>query len=158
MSLEGHLYTFVIIVNQKKGRNEEPFLFFISDLQDARAIANHYFKRWKIECCFKHLKRNGFNIEDINLKADNKVELMMGIVTITYLAVIHEGVIQQANKVTKMKVYKSGIKYPLISIFRRGYLELQKLFSSTYSLFKYLNQLVKPLPVWLTDVCNSKSV
>jgi len=158
MSLEGHLYTFVIIVNPKKGRSEDPFLFFISDLKDARAITNHYLKRWKIECCFKHLKRNGFNIEDINLKADNKIELMMGIVTIAYLVVIHEGIIQQVNNPTKMKIYKDGIKYPLISIFRRGYLELQKLFSSIYALFKYLNLLIKPLPERLTDECKSKSV
>jgi hypothetical protein len=158
MSLEGHLYTFVIIVNPGKGRNEEPFLFFISDLKDAKAIANHYLKRWKIECCFQHLQRNGFNIEDINLKADNKIELMMGIVAITYLAAIHEGIIQQAKKPTKMKIYKGGIKYPLISIFRRGYLELQKLFSGIYSLFKYLNSLIKPLPEWLTKECNPKSV
>ena len=158
MSLEGHLYTFVIIVNPKKGRNEDPFLFFISDLKDARAIASHYLKRWKIECCFKHLKKNGFNIEDINLKADNKIELMMGIVALTYLVAIHEGTIQQAKKPTQMKIYKGGIKYPIISIFRKGYLELQKLFSNTYSVFKYLDLLLKPAPERLTDEYNSKCV
>lgn len=158
MSLEGHLYTFVIIVNPAKGRNEEPFLFFISDLKDAKAIADHYLKRWKIECCFKHLKRNGFNIEDINLKADKKIELMMGIVTVTYLAVIHEGIIQQANNPIKLKVYRSGRKYPLISIFRRGYLELQKSLSCILLVLKYINLLLKPSPERVLDEINSKSV
>jgi hypothetical protein len=151
MSLEGHLYTFVIIVNPRKTRNEEPFLFFISDLKDAQAIANHYLKRWKIECCFKHLKKNGFNIEDINLKADNKIELMMAIVTLTYLVVIHEGIIQQAINPIKMKVYKSGIKYPLISIFRRGFIELQKLFFSILTVLKYIELLLKPMTARILD-------
>jgi hypothetical protein len=158
MSLEGHLYTFVIIVNPRKARNEEPFLFFISDLKDAQAIANHYLKRWKIECCFKHLKKNGFNIEDINLKADNKIELMMGIVTITYMVVINEGIIQESINPTKMKIYKNGMKYPLMSIFRKGYLELQKSFSCIALVLKYVNLLLKPCLTMDSLDYNSKSV
>ena len=45
-------------------------------LKDATAIAKHYLKRWKIECAFKHLKTNGFNIENANLKSDLKMELL----------------------------------------------------------------------------------
>jgi len=78
--------------NPRQGVNEEPYLFFISDLLDARAIANHYLKRWKIECCFRHLKRNGFNMEDINLKADEKIELMMGVLAYTFLIAVIEGI------------------------------------------------------------------
>jgi len=157
MSLQGHLYTFVIMVNPKKGRSEEPFLFFISDLKDAKAIANHYLKRWKIECCFKHLKKNGFNIEDINLKADDKIQLMMGILACTYLMAIMEGIIKQADSPVKMKVYKKGNSYPLISLFRRGYIELQKIFTTLERALDHFTCLLKPIPITVSGK-NSKSV
>ena len=73
MALNGYTYSFVIIKNPKHDPNE-PYIYFISDLKDAKAIANHYLKRWKIECAFKHLKTNGFNIENANLKDDLKID------------------------------------------------------------------------------------
>lgn len=145
MSLKEHTYTFVIIVNPQKGRDREPFLFFISDLKDAQAIANHYLKRWKIECCFKHLKKNGFNIEDINLVADDKIQLMMGILACTYLLAIIEGIIKQAASPVKMKLYKNGKRYPLISLFRYGYIELQRILITLCNLIAYLEGHIKPI-------------
>jgi transposase len=143
MSVNGHLDSFVILVNPKKGRSEEPFLFFISDLKDAKAIANHYLKRWKIECCFRHLKTNGFNIEDINLKDDNKIQLMMGVLACTYLLAIMEGIIQQAREPLKMKSYKNGKSYPSISVFRRGFIVLQKTFLTIENAIAYFNDPLK---------------
>ena len=138
MSLGEQLYTFVIIKNPKQNNKEEPYLFFISDLQDARAIASHYFKRWKIECCFKHLKKNGFNIEDINLKSDIKIELMMGVLACTYIMAIMEGIIKQIDFPPGLKIYKNGKQYPSISIFRSGYIELQQLFMNVLNVLDYL--------------------
>jgi len=146
MTLNGCLYTFVIVKNNNQGRNEEPYLYFISDLQDAMAITNHYLKRWKIECCFKHLKRNGFNIEDINLKADIKIELMMGILACTYIMAVAEGIIQHKTSPPKMKSYKNGSSYPAISIFRTGYNELQRIFQRILNIIRYLEICVKNLP------------
>lgn len=148
--MKGHLYTFVIMVNPKKGRSEESFLFFISDLKDAKTIADHYLKRWKIECCFKHLKKNGFNIEDINLKADHKIQLMMGILACTYLMALSEGIINQAESPIKIKRYKNGNLYPVISVFRTGYIELQKAFCTMYDLLDYFNILLKPIAIRVT--------
>lgn len=136
-------YSFVILKNPKQGREDEPYLYFISELQDARAIANHYLKRWKIECCFKHLKKNGFNIEDINLKDDIKIELMMGVLACAYIMAIAEGIIQQKHSPPKMKKYKNGKSYPLISVFRRGYVELQSLFLNIVTLVNYFDNMLK---------------
>ncbi len=145
MALQGRTYTFVIISNPKQGVNEEPYLFFISDLLDARAIANHYLKRWKIECCFKHLKRNGFNVEDINLKADEKIELMMGVLAYTFLIAVIEGITKQMTLTIKLKNYKGGSSYPRISIFRCGYIELQRIFINIGYVIKHLKKLLSSL-------------
>jgi len=132
--------------NPRQGVNEEPYLFFISDLLDARAIANHYLKRWKIECCFRHLKRNGFNMEDINLKADEKIELMMGVLAYTFLIAVIEGITKQITQPAKLKKYKGGSSYPIISIFRCGYIELQRILFNLKTAIKYLKKLLsKPL-------------
>lgn len=134
-------YTFVMIKNPKCDP-KEPYIYFISDMQDAKAIANHYLKRWKIECCFKHLKSNGFNIEDINLKVDDKIELMMGVLAMVYIMAIKEGLLSHKLKPIPFKKYSNGKKYLSLSIFRMGLAIIQTLFTKTNELVDYiLNQL-----------------
>lgn len=134
-------YTFVMIKNPKYDP-KEPYIYFISDLKDARAIANHYLKRWKIECCFKHLKSNGFNIEDINLKIDEKIELMIGILAMVYIMAVREGLLSHKRKPIPWKKYRDGKKYLSISIFRLGLALIQALFTKIFKLLEYIaNQL-----------------
>jgi transposase len=77
---------------------KEPYIYFISDLTNAKEILKAYTKRWKIECCFKHMKSNGFNMEDLNLKSDNKIMLMMAVVVFTYALAIKEGILRYLKK------------------------------------------------------------
>lgn len=145
MALGNTTYTFVMIKNPKHDP-KEPYIYFISDLQDARAIANHYLKRWKIECCFKHLKTNGFNIEDINLKKDEKIELMMGLLAMLYILAVREGLLSHKRKPIPWKKYKDGKKYLSISIFRLGMAIIQTVFTKINTFFKYIeNQLKVPI-------------
>lgn len=143
MTLGEITYTFVMIKNPKHDP-KEPYIYFISDLQDAKAIANHYLKRWKIECCFKNLKTNGFNIEDINLKSDKKIELMMGVLALTYLISVKEGILKHLIKPVPLKRYKDGKKYPAISIFRMGFAIVQNMFDKINRLIAYIDSLLKP--------------
>jgi hypothetical protein len=122
MALEGTSYTFVMIKNPKYDPNE-PYIYFISDLKNAKEISAHYLKRWKIECAFKHLKTNGFNLEDMNLKSDDKIDLMMSVVVFVYTLAIKQGILNQ--DMIKMKTYANQKKYPQTSIFRLGYSILQ---------------------------------
>ena len=142
MSLAGITYTFVMIKNPKYDPRE-PYIYFISDLKDAPAIANHYLKRWKIECCFKNLKSNGFNVEDINLKSDKKIELMMGILTLIYLIAIREGLIRHRLKPIPVKKYKNGKTYLSLSVFRSGLAAIQCSFNGIYPLMTYIEDNIK---------------
>ena len=145
MILGSMTYTFVMIKNPKYDP-KEPYIYFISELQDARAIANHYLKRWKIECCFKHLKTNGFNIEDINLKIDGKIELMMGVLAMVYIIAVREGLLSHKLKPIPWKKYKDGKKYLSVSIFRMGFVIIQNLFTKINQLMGYIeNQLKAPV-------------
>lgn len=131
------------MIKNPKYDPKEPYIYFISNLQDARAIASHYLKRWKIECCFKHLKSNGFNIEDINLKVDEKIELMMGILAMVYIMAVREGLLSHKLRPIPMKKYKDGKKYLSISIFRLGLAIIQTLFTKSIKLFEYIRNKLK---------------
>jgi hypothetical protein len=150
MSLGAITYTFVMIKNPKYDP-KEPYLYFISELMDAKAIANHYLKRWKIECCFKHLKTNGFNIEDINFEYDQKIELMMAVLAVLYTTAIVEGILSHQQKPIPIKKYKNNKIYLSESIFRRGLSIILIMFNKLFKLLLYIESalLRPPLKVCL---------
>jgi hypothetical protein len=142
MMLGDTTYSFVMIKNPKHDPSQ-PYIYFISDLQDAKAIAAHYLKRWKIECCFKNLKTNGFNLEDINFRSDQKIELMIGILALIYILAIREGILKHLTKPIALKKYKDGTTQLVISVFRTGYTLIQYLFDSIHLLIHYIECLIK---------------
>ncbi len=142
MTLGNTTYTFVMIKNPKYNP-QEPYIYFISNMQDARAIAGHYLKRWKIECCFKHLKTNGFNLEDINVKLDAKIELMMAMLAMVYIIAVKEGLLSHQRKPIPLKEYNNGTTYLSISIFRMGLHIIQGLFTTVIKLIAYIENQLK---------------
>lgn len=113
----GEAYTMVMMPNPKHDA-KEPVLIFLTTLPDAKKAAELYVKRWKIECLFRHLKTNGYNLEDINLRDAGKNLLMFAIVATAYVLAIREGLKRQAK--ISMNLYADGSKWPETSIFREG--------------------------------------
>lgn len=117
ITLDGETFTFIMMPNPKKDASES-VLIFLTTLPNARKSAELYAKRWKIECLFKHLKTNGYNLEDLNLKDTNKNMLMMALVTLAYTLAIREG--WKYRKTIRDQKYQDGTETPEISIFRMG--------------------------------------
>lgn len=88
--LEGETFTFIMMPNPKKEVSKS-VLIFLTTLPNAQKSAELYAKRWKIECLFKHLKINGYNLEDLNRKDTNKNLLMMALVTLASTLAIRKG-------------------------------------------------------------------
>ena len=94
------IFNFVILPNKNynpnasksKNHNEE-YIYLVTNLEDISKIGELYRKRWKIECCFKHLKSNGFNLEDTNLEKPHKIDIMFSILTLVYTFAILEGIL-----------------------------------------------------------------
>jgi transposase len=143
MFLKEKEYTIVMTKNFKYDP-EEPYIYFISDMQDAKKILEAYVQRWKIECCFRHLKTNGFNMEDLNLKADKKIMLMTAVVILTYALAIKEGVLKYIQNQIGTKKYKNGKVYPEMSIFRKG-IEVMEFFIRDF--FRFVIYLLKQVKV-----------
>lgn len=137
--LEGQAYTLVMMPNPKSSA-EEPVLIFLTTLADAKKAAELYVKRWKIECLFKHLKTNGYNLEDLNLKDKGKNLLMMAIVTTAYILALREG--WKRQKEIPLKLYADGSQWPDVSIFREG---LAWLTAQCYRFSEFLKYVFRTL-------------
>jgi hypothetical protein len=69
LPFEGKIYRVVVVKNtQKYPKKGNEYLFLLTDLKKEEEILAYYAYRWKIECCFHHMKTNGFNLEEINFK------------------------------------------------------------------------------------------
>lgn len=114
--MNGNTYSVVMTKNDRNDP-EEPLLYFISSLENKIDILNGYRIRWKIENCFKHLKTNGFNLEDLNFSQDPKLCLMVAIVVMAYVLSIEQGI---SKGIKKIKTYKDKSENLSISYFRQG--------------------------------------
>lgn len=150
-------YTIVMTKNFKQDR-KEPYIYFLSDMENAKKILKYYTQRWKIECCFKHLKTNGFNLEDLNLKSDKKIMLMISLVIVTYALAIKEGVLKFMQKRIPVKRYKNGKVYLEMSIFRKGLEVLEGVIADVFGFIKYLVYQIKHGPKCLCFLELNKNV
>jgi hypothetical protein len=114
---EGGVYRFVMMPNPKAG-TKDPVIFLLTTLANPLTATTSYAKRWKIECLFKHLKTNGYNLEDLNLKDPGKNTLMFAIVTTAYSLALLEG--WKRRKKIPTKIYANESEWPKESIFRVG--------------------------------------
>ena len=115
--LDGEKYIFIAMPNPKTDA-QEPVFLFLTTLPNAQKAAELYAKRWKIECLFKHLKTNGYNIEDLNLRDTGKNLLLLAIVATSYILAIREG--YKRRKRIAINRYADGSQWSETSIFREG--------------------------------------
>lgn len=111
-------YTAQFNTGTRKGKDK--WLILVSDEKDVATISAAYRKRWGIEVFFLHCKTNGLNLEDLNLKTPQKLQLMMGLVAIAYCLSIAEGMRLEKSKPCKIKKSKNS-NFRAISIFRQGF-------------------------------------
>lgn len=139
--MEGMQLFFVVIKNPNPTADER-LIFLISSLNcPAKELANLYPIRWKIEHCFKHMKSNGFHIEDINLRGNAKCNLMMATVVFAYVCVIHLG-LKTYKKVSIVR-YKDGLGSKRKSVFRHGLSKIMVVCSQWRTFSKFLYRELK---------------
>lgn len=137
----GKTYTIVIFKNPDSNA-KQPLLYFISTLKKKRKILRAYRIRWTIECCFKHLKSNGFDLQAMGFRSSQKIMLMMGIVVFLYNLCIREGLLTYAKtKNKKWKLFKDGTKTLAISVFRKGLESICGTFRNLHTFLLFLKKL-----------------
>ena len=104
----------------RSNNKDEPIIYLITNNLTQRRLGKQCAKRWKIEYFFKHLKTNGFNLEDVSLTDLKKIRLMVSLVIVAYILAIREGIIQEKIQKVRVIKYKNGDKLPAVSVFRNG--------------------------------------
>ena len=119
VTIEGLEYNFVVVKNPNPNAKDK-VVYLLSTLKAAAVfIAGQYLLRWGIECCFRHLKSNGFQLEQINLKGKARSKLLMAVVVFAYVLSIHEGL----KKYKKVRLIRKadGSMVKAESVFRNGW-------------------------------------
>lgn len=132
----------MVILKNPKGDTDEPLMYFISSLTDKVKVTAAYRHRWRIESCFKHLKTQGFNIEDLNFKNDGKIMLLIAIVVMAYVLSLQEA-FQRGS--TKEKVYRDGKRVLATSYFSQGITCLRRHAQSLVAFIRYLEGVTRAL-------------
>jgi len=122
IKLDGLELQYIILKNPRPDAEDE-LIYLVSDLDSPTQAARIYAFRWSIEVCFKHLKKNGFNLEKMSVRGKEKRHLMMVVAVLVYILAIREGLIEEynlKNKVHHKKDKYTGYYYRAISVFRKG--------------------------------------
>ena len=106
-------------------RDKEPYIYLFTSLGDPGQAGEYYRLRWTIECCFRHLKTNGFDLEQQGFKHGHQLEIVMAVLTLLYVLCVVGGSLQQdvetlAKGKPAMKKYANGKVYRQRSLFRTG--------------------------------------
>jgi hypothetical protein len=147
--LDGTAFWMLLLPNPKV-EAEEAVLIFLTTLPPTEKTARMYAKRWKIECLFLHLKTNGYNLEDLNLKDPNKNRLILAIVTIAYTLSVREG--WKRRRYIAVNRYRDGSQTPEVSVFREG---LAILTTKCFKLIDFLRYVFKALMPQNHAICKN---
>ena len=151
--LAGMHLTFVVVKNPKNDP-KEPVIYLISNLTGhAYSISERYPIRWKIETCFRHLKSNGFHLEQINLKGKSRCRLLMAITVFAYAISVHEGL--KDYKKVPLKNFQEGRCYKAVSVFRNG---IDRVTVITYDIIQFVAYILKEFVVNLPNYKANKSI
>lgn len=142
----------LLIVENTSLNPDAPFLFLITNLDDFDQAKAIYKLRWKIECCFKHLKSNGFDLEKQGFTAPHKIEILLSILVLIYAIAIYEGIIihqcpQTAPKIKHYKVSKNdttttNIAYVEKSVFRSGLSKIEQIIANMRDFIAYIANII----------------
>jgi Transposase DDE domain len=138
----------LLIVENTSPTPDEPFLYLLTNVEDFEQAKKLYRMRWKIECCFKHLKSNGFELEKQAFTAPHKIEMLISILVLIYAIAIYEGIIihQCPETKPKTKVYKvkdRQINSIEKSVFRSGMTKLEQIIANTLDFITYIELIIE---------------
>jgi hypothetical protein len=153
--IEGIKFRLWVVKNASKTDNE-PLIYILTSIIEKRNIPDLYRLRWKIECLFKHLKTNGYNLEDLRMTNLDKIRLLIAILVLAYVMAILTAIQERKKKPVRQILYQDGRTFDAISAFKQGQQILKQSFISLrrfLEIIQYLNVLIiTPLPQFRLNV------
>jgi transposase len=136
---------FYIILKNPRPEADDELIHLVSNWKSPTQAAHIYELRWQIEVCFKHLKSNGLNLEQMSVHGKEKRHLMMAVAVLVYILAIREGIIEESvlkNKVLFKKDVRTGFHYRAESVFKKGLSILMRKFSKWNYFLEYLRSII----------------
>ena len=147
VDIEEEKYLLVIIRNKNWKPGDAPkeeLLYLLTTLNKRTKAIKAYKVRWSIECCFKCLKSKGFDLEAINVKGEEKIFLMVALVSFLYTLCVVQGLFYGRNlKASDTKRFADGTLTLAKSYFKRGKEELRRFLFDLFDFVTFLNKLLK---------------
>lgn len=131
--LKSELIVRLTAFDNESSRAKAKYIFLMTNMKDMTEASKFYRKRYKIEICFKHLKKTGLRLEEMSLAGQHKNDLMFAALTMIYMMSIQKGIIYfEEQEPQKMNLYHKPKPYiaPAKSVFMQGFeILLQNVFS-----------------------------
>jgi hypothetical protein len=147
-TLEGCRYQFVALCHQDGPQSTDPLVLLVSNLSWSKhTIAQRYRIRWTTECFFKHLKSNGFDLEELGFQSPQKIRLLVAIVVVLYVICVAEG-LREFHRIRSKRNSQCEPLRLREAVFRKGYsVVVNELVSIAHFVDWLLAQITKPLKV-----------
>lgn len=134
-------------------RGKAKYIFLMTNMEDIIEASKFYRKRYKIEVCFKHLKKCGLRLEDLSVEGQHKTDLMFAALTLIYIMAIQKGIVHfEEIEPQEMRVFHDPKPYiaPAKSVFMQGFEDLLATVFSFEEVCKEISQLFK----WIAKTQN----
>jgi hypothetical protein len=139
----GSIIHLVVVENENKAqKNAEPYVFLLTNLSEPSQAPAIYRRCYRIEPCYKHLKSNGFQLEQLNLKGQHKTDLIFSMLTLIYTMAVVQGLWKNEQQPVQQKVLNQE-KSPEISTFLKGLIALKEAIYNLQTFFEVLKSLLK---------------
>lgn len=149
IEIENLKFRLWIVKNARQDTNE-PLVYILTNVLHKRNIPDLYRLRWRIEYVFKHLKTNGYNLEDVRVTDLNKIRLLLAMLVLAYIFAILTAINERKTKPSKKKNYQNQKRYDSVSIFKQGQSLLKQSFvtlSRFLDIIQFIDIVIKaPLP------------
>ena len=114
------LYQFVATAHQAGAGSADPYVLLLTSRDWAKQkVMARYRLRWCTESLFRHLKSNGFDLEELGFSNPQKIRLLVAIVVVLYIICVAEG-LKHVDRISQ-KTYAQGRVSGSASVFRVGY-------------------------------------
>lgn len=84
---------------------DDEYLILCGD-QQPKKLVKRYKERWRIETCFQIIKTRGFNLENSHVKDDRRMEVLVGLITMSMVWGYMVGL--EVDKVKGVEIKKHG--------------------------------------------------
>ena len=144
--LMSELIVKLTVFDNDSSRGKADYIFVMTNMEDMKEASKFYRKRYKIEICFKHLKKTCLRLEELAVQGQHKIDLMFAVLTVVYLMAIQKGIVHfEQVEPQEMRIFYDPKPFiaPAKSVFMQGFENLLAEVFSFEEFIGVMNDLIE---------------